>query len=80
MSTNPSAYPHWEHTDPVSRFMIGPDFAFYQVKELQLIGGSLFVASALDTMELLGQFESENHAEQVCARDFAKREAAGSPE
>jgi hypothetical protein len=39
---------------------------------------SLFVASALDTLELIGQFESKSHAEQACARDFARRKAAGS--
>jgi hypothetical protein len=39
---------------------IGPDFAFYEVKELPLIGGPLFVASALDTRELIGQFESND--------------------
>jgi hypothetical protein len=77
MSVNAAAYPRWEHAGPVSRFMIGPDFAFYEVKELLLIGGSLFVASALDTLELIGQFESKSHAEQACARDFARRKVAG---
>jgi hypothetical protein len=77
MSTNAAAYPRWEYADPVSRFMIGPGFAFYEVKELSLIGGSLFVASALDTLELIGQFESKSHAQQACARDFARRKAAG---
>lgn len=77
MSTNATVYPRWEHTGPVSRFMIGPDFAFYEIKELSLIGGSLFVASALDTLEMLGQFESKDHAQQACARDFAQRKAAG---
>jgi hypothetical protein len=77
MSMNAAAYPRWEHAGPLSRFMLGPDFAFYEVKELSLIGGSLFVASALDTLEVLGQFESQDHAQQACARDFAQRKAAG---
>jgi hypothetical protein len=77
MSMNAAAYPRWEHAGPVSRFMLGPDFAFYEVKERPLIGGSLFVASALDTLELIGQFESKSHAQQACARDFALRKAAG---
>jgi hypothetical protein len=74
---NAAAYPRWEHAGPVSRFLIGPDFAFYEVKELELIGGSLFVACALDTLELIGQFESKGHAQQACARDFARRKVAG---
>ena len=77
MSMHAAAYPRWEHAGPVSRFMIGPDFAFYEVKELPLIGGSLFVASALDTRELIGQFESKTNAEQACLRDFAQRKRAG---
>lgn len=77
MNSNASAYPRWERTGPVSRFFLGPEFAFYEVKELQLIGGSLFVASALDTREVLGQFESEHNARQACARDFAQRKKAG---
>ena len=72
-----AAYLGWEHAGPVSRFLIGPDFAFYEVKGRPLIGGSLFVASALDTRELIGQFESKAHAQQACARDFARRKAAG---
>jgi hypothetical protein len=79
MSMN-AVYPRWEHAGPVSRFMIGPDFAFYEVKERPLIGGSLFVASALDTLELIGQFESKDHAQQACARDFTRRRRpAGVP-
>jgi hypothetical protein len=77
MSMNAAVYPRWEHAGPVSRFMAGPDFAFYEVKELPLIGGSLFVASALDTRELIGQFESKAHAQQACVRDFARRKAPG---
>ena len=77
MNTNASAYPRWERAGPVSRFLLGPEFAFYEIKELQLIGGSLFVASALDTRELLGQFESEHNARQACARDFAQRKKSG---
>jgi hypothetical protein len=77
MSTNASLYPRWEREGAVSRFLIGPNFYFYEVKELELIGGSLFVASALDTTELIGQFESEHHAKQACARDFAQRQKAG---
>jgi hypothetical protein len=60
MSMNTAAYPRWEHAGSVSRLMIGPDFAVYEVKELPLIGGPLFVASALDTRELIGQFESND--------------------
>jgi hypothetical protein len=42
---NAAAYPRWEHAGPVSRrFLIGPDFAFYEVKELPLIGGSQALA------------------------------------
>ena len=74
---NAAAYPRWEHAGPVSRFLIGPDFAFYEVKALPLIGGSLFAASALDTLELIGQFESKAHAQQACARDFVQRQEAG---
>jgi hypothetical protein len=77
MNTNASAYPRWERAGSVSRFLLGPEFALYEVKELPLIGGSLFVASALDTRELLGQFESEQNAKQACARDFAQRAKAG---
>jgi hypothetical protein len=47
------------------------------VKELALIGGALFVASAVDTAELVGQFESEPHTQQACARDYARRAKAG---
>jgi hypothetical protein len=75
MGMTAAAHPRWEHVGSVSRFMIGPDFAFYEVKELQLIGGSLFIASALDTLELIGQFESKDHAQRACARDFARRKA-----
>jgi hypothetical protein len=77
MSTNAPVYPRWERHGPVSRFMLSPQFAFYEVKELQLIGGSLFVASALYTLELIGQFESKTNAEQACVRDFAQRKQAG---
>ena len=31
------------------------------------------IASALDTGELVGQFESEDNAKQACARNFAQR-------
>jgi len=41
ISMDAAAYPRWEHAGPVSRFLIGPDFAFYEVKHLPLIGGSL---------------------------------------
>ena len=74
MSTDASRYPRWEREGAVSRFLIGPGFSFYEIKELKLIGGSLFVASALDTMDLIGQFESEQNAERACARDFAQRQ------
>jgi hypothetical protein len=51
--------------------------AVYEVKEFALIGGALFVASAVDTAELIGQFESEQNARQACARDFVERQKAG---
>ena len=78
MSANASVYPRWEREGPVSRFLIGPDFSFYEVEEIELIGGSLFVASALDTTDRIGQFESEENAKQACARDFAERQKAGA--
>jgi hypothetical protein len=77
MATNPSLYPHWEREGRVSRFFLGPGLSVYEVEELELIGGSLFVASASDTRALVGQFESEKNAKQACARDFLEREKAG---
>ena len=35
--------------------------------------GALCVTSAVDTAELIGQFESESHAQQACTRDYARR-------
>ena len=77
MPTNAAAYPRWERHGRLSRFCLGPDLAVYEVKELALIGGAPFVASAVDTAELIGQFESEPHAQQACARDYARRAKAG---
>ncbi|MBV8274217.1 MAG: hypothetical protein JO170_03000 [Verrucomicrobia bacterium] len=72
-STNESAYPRWEREDGVSRFLIGPSLPIYQIEEIRLIGGSMFVASALDTSNLVGQFESERNAKEACKRDFADK-------
>ena len=77
MHTNPAPYPRWERHGHVSRFYLGPGLPLYQVKECALIGGALFVASAVDTAELIGQFESEHHAQRACARDYARRAKAG---
>jgi hypothetical protein len=77
MPTNAAAYPRWERHGRLSRFCLGPDLAVYEVKELALIGGALFVATAVDTAELIGQFESEQNAKQACARDFVERQKAG---
>jgi hypothetical protein len=46
----------------------------YEVEEVDLIGGSIFAASASDRADLVGQFESEKNAKEACARDFAQRE------
>ena len=77
MPTTATAYPRWERHGRLSRFCLGPDLAVYEVKELALIGGPLFVASAVDPAELIGQFESEQNAKQACARDFVERQKAG---
>ena len=78
MATNPPFYPRWERQGPVTRFLLGPGLSVYEVKEFKLIGGSLFVASALDAPEpFIGQFETEQNARQACARDFARREQIG---
>ena len=60
----------------MSRFLVAPGMAMYRVEEFRLLGGSLFVASTLDTGELVGQFESEQNARQACARDFARKKKA----
>ena len=73
MSTNESVYPRWEGEDRVSRFFIGPSLAIYQIEETKLIGGSMFVASASDKADLVGQFESEKNAKEACKRDFADK-------
>ena len=57
--------------------MLGPDRSVYEIEKMDLIGGSMFVAFALDTTDLVGQFESEQNAKQACARDFARRQTAG---
>jgi len=78
MATTPPLYPRWERQGRVSRFCLGPGLAVYEVKELKLIGGSLFVASVYDAPEpFIGQFETEQNARQACARDFARRQQLG---
>ena len=74
MITNGLAYPRWEREGRVSRFFVGPSLSVYQVEEIELIGGSMFAASAGDKADLVGQFESEKNAKEACARDFAHRE------
>jgi hypothetical protein len=75
MPTNAGAYPRWERHGRLSRFYLGPDLAVYEVKELALIGGALFVA-AVDPAALIGQFESAQNARQACARAFVERQKA----
>ena len=77
MYPNPAPYPRWERHGRLSRFYLGPGLPLYEVEERTLLGGTLFVASAVDTAELVGQFESEHHAQQACARDHARRAKAG---
>jgi hypothetical protein len=73
MNTNAGLYPRWQRDGAVSRLMIEPGLALYRVEEIKLIGGSLFVASTVDTRELVGQFESEQNAQRACVRCFAQR-------
>ena len=73
MSTNESVYPRWEREDRVSRFLIGPSLAIYQIEETKLIGGSMFVACTSDKSNLVGQFESERNAKEACKRDFVDK-------
>jgi hypothetical protein len=73
MSMNGSVYPRWEREDRVSRFFVGPSLPIYQIQEIPLIGGSMFVASASDKANLVGQFESEKNAKEACKRDFADK-------
>ena len=73
MSTNESVYPRWEREDRVSRFFISPSLPIYQIEEIALIGGSMFIASASDKSNLVGQFESERNAKEACKRDFADK-------
>jgi hypothetical protein len=77
MPTNPAPYPRWERHGPVNRFYLGPGLPIYEVEERALLGGSLFVASAVDSAELIGQFESQHNAQRACARDYARRVKAG---
>ena len=70
MSTNEAVYPRWEREDRVSRFFIGPSLPIYQIEEITLIGGSLFIASSSDKSNFVGQFESERNAKEACKRDF----------
>ena len=77
MPTNPVPYPRRERHGRLSRFYLGPGLPLYEVEARALLGGTLFVASAVDTAELIGQFESEHHAQQACARDYARRAKAG---
>jgi hypothetical protein len=74
MNTNGLAYPRWEREGRVSRFFVAPSLSVYQVEEIELIGGSMFAASASDKADLVGQFESERNAKEACVRDFAHRE------
>ncbi|HEY0790683.1 MAG TPA: hypothetical protein VGD78_06420 [Chthoniobacterales bacterium] len=78
MATNPPLYPQWQREGRVSRFFLGPGLSVYEVEEVELIGGALFVASTLDTRKLVGQFESEKNARQACTRDFNERARAGA--
>jgi hypothetical protein len=73
MSTNQTVYPRWEREDRVSRFFIGPSSPVYQVEEIKLIGGSMFLASTSDKSNLVGQFESERNAKEACKRDFVEK-------
>ena len=73
MSTNESVYPRWEREDRVSRFFIGPSLPVYQIEEIKLIGGSMFLASASDKSNLVGQFESVRNAKEACKRDFVDK-------
>ena len=75
MSTNEAVYPRWEREDRVSRFLIGPSSPIYQVEEIKLIGGSMFLASTSDKSNLVGQFESERNAKEACKRDFEDKRA-----
>ena len=77
MNPNASVYPRWEREGPVSRFLLGPGFSVYEIEEIELIGGSMFVAFALETTDLIGQFESEQNAKQACARDFTRSQKPG---
>jgi hypothetical protein len=74
MSTNGTAYPRWQREDRMSRFFVSPSLPIYQIEEIDLIGGSLFVAHGLDTGSLVGQFESEKNAKEACKRDLADKE------
>jgi hypothetical protein len=73
MNTNGPVYPRWEREGRVSRFFVGPSLSVYQVEEIDLIGGSIFAASASDKADLIGQFEYDKNAQKACARDFAQR-------
>ena len=77
MNVNASLYPRWERQGTVSRFLLEPGRSVYEIEEMELIGGSMFVAFAAGTTDLVGQFESEQNARQACARDFTKRQTAG---
>jgi hypothetical protein len=77
MNVNASLYPRWERQGMVSRFLLAPDRSVYEIAEMELIGGSMFVALASETTDLVGQFESEQNAKQACARDFTRRQSAG---
>ena len=48
-----SVYPRWEREDRVSRFFVGPSLPIYQIPEIPLIGGSMFVAFASDKANLV---------------------------
>lgn len=73
MNVNASLYPRWERQGAISRYLLKPGCSVYEIEEVELIGGSMFVAFASGTTDLVGQFESEQNARQACARDFTKR-------
>ena len=57
----------------MSQFLIGPSLPIYRIEEIELIGGSMFLASASDKSNLIGQFESERNAKEACKREFVDK-------
>jgi hypothetical protein len=64
------------HHSSARASVVGPSLPIYQIEEIKLIGGSMFVASASDKANLVGQFESEKNAKEACKRDFADKVSA----